>query len=100
MLYDLFFVFLTSGKPKKQKISQNNAYNILEMKVKITKNYIFVDFFPSQYPKLTPSLQNANFFYVTKKTKSLETSEEFFYSTIFICQKHKKLDSPGGITTT
>ena len=24
---------LTSGKPKKQKKSQNNAYNILEMKV-------------------------------------------------------------------
>ena len=26
--------FLTSGKPKKQKKSQNNAYSILEMKVK------------------------------------------------------------------
>ena len=26
--------FLTSGKPKKQKTSQNNEYNILEMKAK------------------------------------------------------------------
>ena len=28
------YQFLTLGKPKKQKKSQNNAYNILEMKVK------------------------------------------------------------------
>jgi DNA-directed RNA polymerase beta subunit len=31
---DIKSYFLTSGKPKKQKQSQNNAYNILEMKVK------------------------------------------------------------------
>ena len=31
---DIKIYFLTSGKPKKQKTSQNNAYHILEMKVK------------------------------------------------------------------
>ena len=31
---DIKSYFLTSGKPKKQKQSQNNAYSILKMKVK------------------------------------------------------------------
>ena len=31
---DLKRYYLTSGKPKKQKQSQNNAYSILELKVK------------------------------------------------------------------
>ena len=34
---DIKSYFLTSGKPKKQTKSQNNQYNILEMKVKNDK---------------------------------------------------------------
>ena len=42
---DIKSYFMTSRKPKKQKKSQNNAYKILELKVKNDSKLHFFDFF-------------------------------------------------------
>jgi hypothetical protein len=66
--------FLTLGKPKKHKTSQNNEYNILEMKV---KNDFFLIFSPNQKPKLTQALVKCKFLQCNqKKTKIMKILEQ------------------------
>ena len=53
---DIKSYFLTSGKPKKQKQSQNNAYiTSLKWRSKMTKYCIFVDFFSKPIAKIDTS---------------------------------------------
>ena len=68
--WDIKSYFLTSGKPKKQKKVKIMHIASLKWRSKMTKNCIFLIFFPqANSQNWHKRLQNANFCYVTKKNK-------------------------------